>query len=362
MQHIFIGLCGDCPAAITQSLYTLIKHNEGNVPDKIIIITTVVNAENLKAELFDSGIWERFRIAMNIAPDKLQFGVSDKYIRQLPDLFENTENNNTGNNRATTDYILNILQQFSENPETKITFSVSDGDASMVAIGALSMALLGRRQDCLSHFNIAPPFDEKTINPKFYYPDSTTYELQNGESISGNEAKLNLSEIPFTRCRYLFNDRLTLLPDNFTDAVDLINGKIAENLDAPELYIKPDTLQCFISDIEINLNVAELTLYWLLALRCKNSCSPIHGQTELLDEFHAFAETINSGVMPDIIQYEHFKNKTSVELSEIISAIVSKIKVAVAIDRGRNFCLPVPDRGVYGLLLPPDNIICPRNY
>jgi CRISPR-associated protein (TIGR02584 family) len=365
MRHIFISLCGKSPAVITESLYQLHYDNSHETPDEIVVITTTAGAECIKNEFFDGGIWESFKSDLNITDGKMKFGNSAQHIRLLPDedgMNNATDLNGTNGSRQAADYILNVLRQFTENPDTQITFSIAGGRKTMTALGALAMSLLGQRQDILCHVLVNPPFDRADLSPKFYYPNKKSYQLPDGTIVTGTEAVISLSEIPFMRCRYLFNDRLNQLPGNFLDSVDRVNGKIAENLDTPELILKPETTQCFIGELELKFNATEFVLYWLLATRCKNSCPPLHGQDSLLDEFKAFATNINSTVMPEIIHYEHCKGKTIDDMRRLISVIASKIKKVVAIDLGRNFCLPSRDRGVYGLLLPPDNIVSPRNY
>ncbi|MCF6177519.1 MAG: CRISPR-associated ring nuclease Csm6 [Victivallaceae bacterium] len=361
MRHVFIGICWNKPAVITESLYQL-HHDPNEIPDEVIVITTAEGETHIREELFETGRWHQFKDDLNIAADKLQFGVSDKYIRLLPDRQggDSTDALNNIDWGKTADYILNVLRQFTEDSDNRITFSITDGHEIISATCALCMSLLGRRQDVLCHRLVNSPFNKSGIEPPFYYPDSRNYYLPDGTTVNGNDAVINLCEIPFARCRYLFNDRLNQLPGSFLDSIDQINGKIAENLDAPELFMKPETVQCFIGDIEIKFNAAEFTLYWLLVLRCKNSCPPLYGQEQLDSEFYAFVDTINSMVMPGIIHHDFPIN--SDDIHQLIAVIVVRIKEAVAIEQGRNLCLPIRDRGVYGLLLPPDNIICPRNY
>ena len=365
MRHIFISLCGMSPAVITESLYQLCQTEPDAIPDKVIVITTTEGERCIKTELFDSGLWGQFKADLNIAPDKLQFGNSAKHIRLLPDEDGNSnaiDINGSDGSKQVADYMLNVLRQFTENPDTQITFSIAGGRKTMTALGALAMSLIGRRQDVLCHVLVNPPYDQLQLKPKFYYPRAGDYLLPDGTTVNGDDAIISLSEIPFARCRYLFNDRLNQLPGDFMDSVDRINGKIAESLDVPELFIKPETTQCFIGGIEIKFNATEFVLYWLLSLRCKNSSPPLYGQEDLVDEFHAFVESINSNIMPEIIHYGHLKGKNSDDMRRLVSVISSKIKKAVAIDLGRNFCLPSRDRGVYGLMLPVNSITCPRNY
>jgi len=129
MRHIFISLCGMSPAVITENLYRICHDRADNIPDEVVVITTTAGESCIKKELFDSGIWQQFRTDLNIAPDKLQFGNSAKHIRLLPDSGGNNNatdiDNNAVSNQA-ADYILNVLRQFTENPETEIIFSLQD--------------------------------------------------------------------------------------------------------------------------------------------------------------------------------------------------------------------------------------------
>ncbi len=365
MRHIFIGLCGKSPAVITETLYQLRQSNEDDLPHEVVVITTTAGRDAIQQELFDSGVWQQFAAEIDASGERLCFGASAKHIRLLPEKDGSRDAADvidSADNDAIANYILNVLRQFTENPETRVTFSLAGGRKNISAIGALSLSLLGRRQDRLCHVLVNPPFDLPHLQPKFYYPSDRWHYLPDGQKVHGHDAVISLGDIPFARCRYLFNDRLNQLPGDFLETVDRINGKIAENLDAPELFLKPDTLECHIDEIALKFRVTEFVAYWLLAQRCKNGCPPIRGQEEMLREFSEFAASINSMVMPEIIHYAALEKKTTDDIRRIISSLSRKIRDAVPIDRGRNFCLPARDRGVYGILLPPANITCPRNY
>jgi len=102
-------------------------------------------------------------------------------------------------------------------------------------------------------------------------------------------------------------------------------------------------------------------MYWLLAEMALKELPPIHGQTSLCEEYHAFVNDINRTQMPEIIHLrKKLVNKDESDMRKIISSISMKIKHHVKVEEGRDAALPTLSRGVYALSVPVEYIVVVR--
>ncbi len=158
----------------------------------------------------------------------------------------------------------------------------------------------------------------------------------------------------------LFRRNPALPPDEILKlATPLISP---DNIDFPELVLRPETSECQIGDGKIELSPAEFAIYWLMAIRHRNKLPPLRGEDALLEEFRAFAESTSSNVMPEIIRNDRFKNIEPDELKTIVENISRKIEASVEIMDGMIHFLPVKGMGIYGISVLSAKIFCPRNY
>lgn len=230
---------------------------------------------------------------------------------------------------ASEDALLKTIQELSDVYDAELICCVA-GDAALGLLVANAMALGSAYKDRLCHVQTEP---------------------------------FQLTDIPFTRLCYLYQDRFNRLPENYADTVELANLRVSQHIDAPEFFMSADPPNCMIGESELPLTVAEFTLYWLLAVRCKNEVMPIHGQEELQDEFQAFVESTLSTIMPEINEMrEELLQKTEQDVLDLVDSLSAKIKEHIAFDNGRDCALPVRDHGIFGISFPPNQVIVPRNY
>lgn len=264
-KHILLSLCGMSPAVITETVYELRAHP----PEEVIVITTVRGHQAIKAELFSSGVWQRLITRLELP--QLKFKDNDHHIRLLPAAESGNAEDIISNhdNMAMADFILGTLRQFTENPDTQITFSLAGGRKTMSAIGALSMSLLGRKNDELCHILVKPPFDQPHLIPRFYFPEAgVIHHLPDGSTYPAETAEITRCQIPYVQQRYLFTDRLNRLPGDYADMVQLANTLITKPEAPIPLELRPQSCSCRIADKEIHCSAAEFILLWLWATRC----------------------------------------------------------------------------------------------
>ncbi len=171
--------------------------------------------------------------------------------------------------------------------------------------------------------------------------------------------ELNGRSIPFSRLSYLAETPGLILPDSMHERFDRINCELIKNTVTPEVYLNPDSRVCQIDRTYINLDDMEMVAYWMLLRRADNQLPPLRGIDVLTEEFNAFLVSTLACVMPGVERLTAVKSGV---LAEIIDSIAKKITAEVAFADGCFFCLPQPMPEVFGVMLYPARIHCPRNY
>ena len=272
-RNVLIILCGMTPAVITETVYALCREKAAAAPDEVIVITTTSGAKCIKQELLDSNLWKKLRSELGLNENQIRFGASSQYLKIIPSSHDDNADAgdivSSADNAKAADFILAILRQFTENPDTSIVFSIAGGRKTMSALGALCMSLLGREHDRLCHILVNPPFDDPRLAPKFYWPPAVdiTYQLPDGSAGKSAAAQLSFCEIPFVCLRNLFKEKLSRLPGSYNDTVALANNAIAGKLELPDIVFKLHKQECFIGETAVLLSPVEYLFYWFLAQR-----------------------------------------------------------------------------------------------
>jgi hypothetical protein len=168
-----------------------------------------------------------------------------------------------------------------------------------------------------------------------------------------------LRDVPFPRCRYLLLDRMEPSPERWEDLTDWANVRLSRELPVPELFLQPDSRTIWAGRSAIVLSPSAFCLYWLLALRCRNGLPWLRGSAALAEELHAFALSTGHAVMPDLPAPDDLAEPC---LRPVLDEVANALADALALDQGRECCLPVQGLDTYGLALPPEKVTCPRNY
>ena len=361
---MLIILCGMTPAVITETVYALCHEQVAVAPDEVIVITTTSGSKCIKQELFDSGLWQRLRSELGLNENKIRFGASSQYLKIIPSSHDDNADAgdivSSADNAKAADFILAILRQFTENPDTSIVFSIAGGRKTMSALGALCMSLLGRDHDRICHILVNPPFDDPRLVPKFYWPPAvdTTYQLPDGSAFKSAAAQLSFCEIPFVCMRNLFKEKLSRLPGSYNDTVVLANNTIGQ-LKLPDLVFNPNKQECLVGETAILLSPIEYLLYWLLAQRRKRGEEELNS-TRLLEEITDLLEKVDRKQIPwlrnceDKLE-ERLAAKTADEyLRKVIYSLADKIRKAYPLHPAP--LLPSNSRGKYGVRLDPAKI------
>ena len=368
-KNILITVTGMSPAIITETVYSLARESPIMIPDKIIAITTTSGKACIVKELFESNVWSQMLKDLKVPKDKCAFSRASHFLRVLLSSGKSEDAEDiitTKDNHIAADCILGTLREFTENPDTRVIFSIAGGRKTMSVLGALSMTLLGRSQDRLCHVLVKPPFDSPAMAPRFYYPNTRVkkYSMPDGKTYSVQPSDITLCDIPFPRNRDLFPEKYSRLPGGFMDTVNLINKILPSAQSYSELFLDPKNCLCKINDKIIKLSIPEFTLYWMLAVRAKNTAAVIRGEKQLHEEIMKFAATVKPDLMPELVYGKNrFKDEKTYDpelFKKAISAIKGKILKNIPYSEGQSLYLPSPSRGVYGLTAAPENIKCPN--
>lgn len=369
METVLVGLCGLSPAVITETVWALTKADPPIIPDRVVILTTGEGRKCLRDDLFGNGIWRSLLDELGVSENRIVFGDTGDSIRVFPRSDQGDELSDivsSGESAAVADYMLETVRQFTENPDTRILFSVAGGRKTMTALAALCMSLLGRTHDRLCHVLVNPPFDRTDLSPRFFFPRKPPifHSLPDGTEYCSDDANISLCEIPFVRTRYLFEDRYLRLPGAFSRTVEMANLQIRTEY-LPHLKIDPAEMVATLDQTVISLSAAEFVLYWMLAQQCLDGPGPIVGTPDLCSEFGRFADSISPDRMPEIINHSSggIRFRSWRDLPKQTRKLPSKLKgkIIKAVGESPKFkpCLPTRKRGHYGLDLIPEKItIC----
>ncbi len=168
-----------------------------------------------------------------------------------------------------------------------------------------------------------------------------------------------IHEMPYPRCRYLLRDRLETPPGDWAALADWANARLSRELPTPEIYLQPDDCGLWAGRVQVSLSPLPFLLYWLLALRCRNSLPWLRGEEALTEELRAFAASTTREVMPARPEPEEM---TLPAVAAALDDLCAMLAAAIALDQGRECCLPVQGLATYGLALTPERVTCPRNY
>ena len=363
---VLLALCGMSPAVITESVWALARGTPPLLVDRVVALTTTRGRRAIVDQLFESGVWDDLRAALECPATQLRWGRTSDDIRVFPapDRLQDLEDiRTTADNAAAADFILEQARQFTENPDTCIVFSVAGGRKTMSVLGAVAMYLLGRECDRICHVLVNPPFDDPRLDPKFYYPISgQRHTLPDGRTVDAAAAELSLCDIPLVCLRSLFGDALGQAPGNFPGFVALANTRIDETAMPVSVTIDPERFEARINEVQVPLSGPEFVLFWMLLGRARKEEPDCVGQWAVAEALHAFATSIDSSRMPEILNWSGSqltaKPESEPDLNYVRGLFHSLKRKLRRCDRAaaRRILPRAADRGRYGLRLRPDEI------
>ncbi len=235
-KTILLAVTGLSPQVITETLYALHQLNKP-MPDRIILLTTQIGANEAQKHLIDGGKIAQFCEDYNIKPIVLKS--SDICI--IPDddgvIFDKQYADKQMNTLA--DFICQKVQKLTQDDSTIIHASLAGGRKTMTYFLGTAMSWYGREHDCLSHVVVSEGYESSD----FFYPTPYSYNITNyrGSLLDAKKATVWLTDIPIARLR-------AELP------VSMLDGKTSYSQTVQWLNFRP-------SELSIRLDITVRKLY-----------------------------------------------------------------------------------------------------
>ena len=266
-RKILIAVTGVSPAILTETVWALAQGDDPWIPDQVIAITTRTGKAVIEERLLDGDGWGQLRFALTKkglpVEGGLAFGASDS-IRVIGDGFRDFDDISTPEGSgAAADFLLGVLRQYTEQPDTEIMASIAGGRKTMSALMMSCMSLLGRTQDRVCHVLANDRFIFE--NPDFLFP-STKRDQQ--------RANVQLCEIPFVRVRGWYEKEYSGVPPSYMTLVNRFS-KIAPNpANYPKVTLNLHAGTCLVGEQSVRLTPCEFALFVSIVQRIKEGQIP----------------------------------------------------------------------------------------
>ena len=354
---VLIALCGLSPAVITETVWALAHESPAILPDRVIVLTTGPGREAIRRDLLKARVWQRLRHTLEAPASRLRFSDTGDCIRLFPASDADGELEDiltAADNAAVGDFILETLRQFTENPDTRVVFSIAGGRKTMTALGALAMTLLGRPGDRLCHVLVNPPFDSPQLTPRYHFPDPgiAEYVDKEGTLRAAADARITLCDIPYVRTRTLFAEHLKSLPGTFSLLVARANQSMAAAPPQPRIALAPHAQRCEVNGRTVILATSEFILFWMLCERVRQGRGPVQGQAELSNHLGDFDSCISSTSMPEKLHWDSKPFEDDSYVRRLANRLRTKLEQVLGDDPSWPLLDPTPQRGHYGIRSP----------
>jgi CRISPR-associated protein (TIGR02584 family) len=261
-KRILIAVTGTSPAVLTETVWALAQAENPWIPDQIVAVTTRTGKAVIEKLLLDGGGWDRLRQSLEKKglPVKgaLAFGTSDS-IRVIGDGSRDFEDISTPEESgASADFLLGVLRQYTERPDTEIVASIAGGRKTMSALMMSCMSLLGRKQDRVCHVLANDRFISE--NPDFLFP-STKRDQQ--------KANVQLCEIPFVRVRGWYEKEYAGVPPSYMTLVNRFSQIAPNPANYPKVTLNLHAGTCLVREQPVRLTPYEFALLVIIVQRIK---------------------------------------------------------------------------------------------
>lgn len=289
-KTVLISLVGTTPAVLTETVWALATSQEPIVPDRVIAVTTAPGSVGIKEKLFSNNQWDGMLAALLDRGveinEKLRFGPIGDSIRVFPNLARNAELDDirsADDNKAVAEFFMELIRSFTENESIRLIVSIAGGRKTTSALLHSVMTLLGRAEDRINHILIN---DEWIFQSDFLYPGcpGVFVDQRSGNSLSSEDAELQLVDVPFVPLRYLFSRDLDRSAGSFVELMNHVRTKTI-NVD-DDLFVQIDTRvgTLTVNGREISLSGKEFLLYLFFTLRAADEQGPVGSFSEIEDD------------------------------------------------------------------------------
>lgn len=235
------------------------------VPTEIHVLTTQRGRDEIVRNLLGPGGWFTRFLADYPQPNPIRFGVDDIHViahagREVSDIETEADSLAAGMT------IVSVVKELVRDDDCAIHTSIAGGRRQMSYLLGMTMSLLGRGQDRLSHVLVNAMFETKG----FFYPTPYPHLVQtrnHGERDAG-EAEVVLAEMPLLR---LIDGMAASLNDGKQSFADLVvMGQRA--IERPPIVVDTAERLLKVGPAECRLSPQEMFFYAVLALRRRELC------------------------------------------------------------------------------------------
>lgn len=237
---VLLACVGTSPAVLTETVWALAHEKKSVVPDRVVVITTSRGKAQIKADLLSgaNSVWAQMNKTLFKSSDRVKLGETD--IRVIPDASNNEADDlrSAEDNMRAADFMLGVLREFTENPDTVVYASIAGGRKTMSALMLSCMSLLGREDDKVYHVLTTP--EAMAFRPKFFFPIRGTFEYSESgkaKKVSGGKVKIELFEVPYVPIRGWFKEKFNKLPPGYPSLVSLLRSSGPRAVVYPEIEL-----------------------------------------------------------------------------------------------------------------------------
>lgn len=262
-KNVLFLVTGMTPQIITETVWALAcdPHNDHHwIPDEIHVLSTDDGLNQIRATLFDEGIFAKFQqdypALAPITFNKHCLHVIEKDGQPLKDL------KTPADNELAANMICQKVRDFTQDDNVTLHVSIAGGRKTMGFYAGYALSLYGRSQDRMSHVLVDSDYESAM---GFYYPTVNDYfvkQRHTDKHLNAKDAKIWLANIPFVRMRASLNPDDMIANKDFSTVVEMINlslQPIALTLDSKKRTITIEGKTC-------KLTPKEFSVYLLSAM------------------------------------------------------------------------------------------------
>jgi CRISPR-associated protein (TIGR02584 family) len=297
-EIVLFAVTGMSPAILTETVWALAHETPATIPDRVVVVTTRAGRDAIQRELFDSGVWDQLRAALEAT---IRFGTTADDIRVFTTTdargrsVELDDIRTPADNEAAADFLLDALRPFTENPDVRLIGSLAGGRKTMGALLYAALSLIGRDTDRLTHVLVNEPFDDPRLNPRFYFPTTppTSHCVpqirnQKSEIINSRSARIQLADVPFVPLRQLFPRELGRMPGRFTHLVNQYRQSVSQLTAPPRVELADDEPVARVDGVPVRLPATAYALLSFLVDRARRRQPAFASYKDAVDPFQAF--------------------------------------------------------------------------
>jgi CRISPR-associated protein (TIGR02584 family) len=366
---VLVAVSGQTPAIIIETLWALERCLETKV-DEIRVITTSQGRSIIRNKLLGAdGEFSRFCLDYEIPSGRIAFSEKSIYVLKgirggdLEDIRTGEDNANAANQ------VFNFINEWCKRKNECLLCSVAGGRKTLGIYLTVSLMMYGRPCDKLYHVLVSPAFE--TGVPEFFYPPPQERSYARikrvgsgfiSETISSEEANVELAEIPFLRLREMIGPGIPI-ERGYTEAVAETQLLMNYLQSPPALTLQLETHTVKIGHFEFPLTKQLAAVYAFFLLEFNGLGAG--GSIELLYEKRMFLANLERQIdrfrMAEMEVYSWEKMRNTDEFRDQIRPCISKVNRAIsqklgsgllssryAISTGRRYGVNIRDFEVFG--------------